>query len=73
MFIMEKFITGLGVFTVTLGIILLASFITAYPAMLLWNWLMPTIFGLTTLTFWQTLGLIILAHIIFPKSSSNKN
>lgn len=33
--------------------------------MLLWNWLMPTIFGLTTLSFWQALGLFILARLLF--------
>jgi len=70
---MEKFLTGLGVLIGAFTLILIAALITAYPAMLLWNWLMPTIFGLTTLTFWQTLGLIILVHIVFPKSSSNKN
>ncbi len=32
---------------------------------LLWNWLMPDIFGLTTITFWQAWGLVVLAHIFF--------
>jgi hypothetical protein len=31
----------------------------------LWNWLMPTIFGLPTLTYWQAVGLIVLCHILF--------
>lgn len=31
----------------------------------LWNWLMPEIFGLITITYWQAIGLIILAKIIF--------
>ena len=33
--------------------------------MLLWNWLMPAIFGLTAITFWQALGLLALAKILF--------
>lgn len=33
--------------------------------MFLWNWLMPTIFGLTTLSFWQAIGLFILARLLF--------
>lgn len=33
--------------------------------MLLWNWLMPTIFGLTTISFLQALGLFALGRIIF--------
>ncbi|HPG40107.1 MAG TPA: hypothetical protein PLP19_10085 [bacterium] len=32
---------------------------------LLWNWLMPTIFGLATITFWQAWGLLVLSHILF--------
>jgi hypothetical protein len=31
----------------------------------LWNWLMPPVFGLHTLTFWQALGLLVLSWILF--------
>lgn len=31
----------------------------------LWNALIPAIFGLHTITFWQALGLLILAKILF--------
>jgi len=31
----------------------------------LWNWLMPPLFGLHTLTFWQGLGLLVLSWILF--------
>ncbi|MFC2152047.1 hypothetical protein ACFLSE_05915 [Bacteroidota bacterium] len=41
------------------------AFIFGYFVMLLWNWLMPTIFGLTTLTFWQAAGIVLLARLIF--------
>lgn len=30
----------------------------------LWNWLMPAIFGLKMITFWQSLGLLVLARIL---------
>lgn len=33
--------------------------------MLLWNWLMPLIFGLTVITFWQALGILALSKILF--------
>ncbi|MDR1763671.1 MAG: hypothetical protein LBR64_06945 [Dysgonamonadaceae bacterium] len=33
--------------------------------MLLWNWLLPDIFGLTKINFWQTLGLLALARLFF--------
>jgi hypothetical protein len=32
--------------------------------MLLWNWLMPALFGLKLITFWQAVGLLILARIL---------
>ncbi|ADW67312.1 hypothetical protein [Granulicella tundricola] len=33
--------------------------------MQLWNWLMPAIFGLRTLTFVQALGLLVLSKVLF--------
>lgn len=42
------------------------------PLWLLWNWLMPTIFGLPYITFWQAVGLNLLATILF-KSNVNIN
>lgn len=32
---------------------------------LLWNWLMPAIFGLPAITFWQAFGLLALCKILF--------
>jgi len=52
-----------------------------FVIMWLWNWLMPEIFGLTTLKYWQAVGLFILLKILFggfgggssKKSSKNSN
>jgi hypothetical protein len=33
--------------------------------MLLWNWLLPAIFGWKLITFWQALGLLALCRILF--------
>jgi hypothetical protein len=33
--------------------------------MLLWNWLLPPLFGWPTITFWQALGLLALCRILF--------
>lgn len=33
--------------------------------MLLWNWLMPELFGLPTITFWQAAGILLLCKILF--------
>jgi hypothetical protein len=32
---------------------------------LLWNWLMPDLFGWSPITFWQALGLLALCRILF--------
>jgi len=33
--------------------------------LLLWNWLLPPLFGWPTITFWQALGLLALCRILF--------
>lgn len=33
--------------------------------MFLWNWLMPAIFHLTAITFWQAAGLFALSRLLF--------
>lgn len=33
--------------------------------MALWNWLVPSLFGLPAVTFWQALGLLALSRILF--------
>jgi len=32
---------------------------------LLWNWLLPTLFGWREITFWQAFGLLALCRILF--------
>ncbi len=41
------------------------AFLFGFFVMLLWNWLMPAIFGLGVITYWQAWGLVLLAHILF--------
>ena len=36
-----------------------------YIVMGLWNWLMPALFGIPVITFWQGVALVILARILF--------
>src|SRR4030042_6428805 len=48
---------------VALGVVV--AFLLGWVVMLLWNWLMPAIFGLPTIGFWKAWGLVILAHILF--------
>jgi hypothetical protein len=55
-----------------LGVIALLGILLGLPLQLLWNWLMPIIFNLPTITFWQAMGLNIMASILF-KDNSIKN
>jgi len=50
-----------------LGLIFIIAAIAAFAAvtMLLWNWLMPAIFGLPLLTYWQAAGILVLARLLF--------
>lgn len=62
----QKILMGIG-FGI-LGISL--AFLFGWVVMLLWNWLMPDIFGLKRLTYWQAWGLLILSHILFKSFGS---
>ena len=42
----------------------LFAFIGGEVVKLLWNWLMPALFGLPVLSFWQALGLLALSRIL---------
>ncbi len=46
-----------------IGLVALTVFSVA--TMLLWNWLLPGIFGLPHISFWQALGLLALARLLF--------
>lgn len=52
---------------IVLGVLAAAffAFMFGYFVMLLWNWLMPSLFSLTTITFWQAVGIVVLARLVF--------
>jgi hypothetical protein len=47
-----------------LGMVLF-TFIGGEVVRLLWNWLLPPLFGWRPITFWQALGLLALCRILF--------
>ena len=65
----------LGGVIILAGTLVLIAIILGLPLMLLWNWLMPVIFGLKFITFWQAVGLNVLSGIIFksPTSTAKKD
>lgn len=69
---METLAKIVGVVVLVVGLVAVMAIILALPTMLLWNWLMPEIFGLKTISFWQALGLLLLSGFLFKNSSSSK-
>lgn len=66
---MEKFIVWF--FGILLGILIFISlaFFKAILVMLLWNWLLVSVWHLPLhLTFWQSFGLTILLGLLIPTS-----
>ena len=58
-----------------IGTLLFASFaclFNGFLVMLLWNWLMPDIFGLKVITYWQGFGIAFLCSILFKNNSTAK-
>jgi hypothetical protein len=54
-FIVPAALVGIALFT----------FIGGEVVRLLWNWLLPPLFGWRQITFWQALGLLALCRILF--------
>jgi len=53
----------------TIGVLVLAAITVimlalTYVTMSLWNWLVPALFAGPAITFWQTLGLLVLLKIL---------
>jgi hypothetical protein len=45
-------------------IVIVAFVVFGFVTMQLWNWLMPAIFGLRTISFLQAVGLVLLSKIL---------
>ena len=58
----------LGTSLVLIGIVVGVVLLLTLPTMWLWNYVMPTVFGLPEISVWQTLVLLILAEIFFKKN-----
>lgn len=62
----------LGVGILVLVGLLYAIFL-ATPVWLLWNALMPALFGFKLISWWQAFGLALLARLLFTGSSSSSS
>lgn len=65
----ETILVLIGLILVLIVLVIIEGWIVAC----LWNWLMPAIFGLTTITTWQGVGILVLCNLLFkPHSISVK-
>lgn len=63
----------LTAFIAIMGFAFLLSLILSIPTMLLWDWLMPEIFGLKEITLFQAWGLNFLSAILFKTTITTKS
>lgn len=54
------------------AMIAVTSLFIAIPVFFLWNWLMPSIFGIKLITFWQAYGITLLSGLLFGRLYNTK-
>lgn len=67
--ILQKVLLVIGFAILGIGLLFLFGLLV----MLLWNALMPEIFGLKRISYWQGWGLLILSSILFKGMGSSEN
>ena len=48
-----------------IGAIVVVTVVGGTLVQLLWNWLLPPLFGWPRVTFWQAFGLLVLCRVLF--------
>ena len=69
---MNDFFTGLGALIIAILLIAVFALVLAFPVMWLWNWIMPAVFGLVKISFWQALGINLLCGFLFRGTTTVK-
>lgn len=67
----ENILIAVGGFFVGIGLIICFSLLISIPVMLLWDWLMPILFGLKEITLFQAWGISCFSSILFKGNSYN--
>ena len=68
-FEMESVLSFTALSVLAIIMMVLWSLVLAWPFQLLWNWLLPAIFGLGKITFFQAFGLKLLLALVFGRMS----
>jgi hypothetical protein len=48
-----------------IGVICILALLLGLPLWILWNLVMPDVFGLPHITFWQAVGMQLIASLLF--------
>lgn len=56
-----------------IAVLFTISMVVALPVMWLWDWLMPELFGLKTITWFQAWGLTFLCSLLFKSHNYPKS
>ena len=67
---MEKVLLAIGSIVL---IIVVAAIAFTIPVYFLWNWIMPIVFGLPTVTIWEALGISLLANCLTRNNSTGSS
>jgi hypothetical protein len=55
------------------AIVVAFSLLFSLPVMWLWDWLMPTLFGLKEITLFQAWGLSVLCSLLFKNNTASSS
>jgi hypothetical protein len=69
----QKVINILSIISLVFLVAVALVVVMAGPVWLLWNWLMPDIFGLPEITFLQALGMLVLSNFLFKSTNINNS
>ena len=70
---MDNFIEIITKFVLIILLLVIIAFLTGVPTMLLWNYLMPYLFGLHKINFWQAICMNLLCSSLFSSSVKTPN
>jgi hypothetical protein len=69
---MDELIKELSIVLLVCITLTVFAVILAVPTYLLWNWLLPELFNIKTITFIQAIGINMLSSILFKTTHPNK-
>ena len=66
----SRFTIGVAAIMGGIGLIVFGCLLYSLPVYLLWNWVVPSIFGLSEITIWESFGITLLSRFLFAPDRS---